>query len=93
MRTYSAQIKNPRGRLQTSRINSRCYPHASLHPSGDQRLTLARSSDFWIIQRPRLPIRSANSDTVAGAVSSYSGGTVRDFHPLPLDQDFLCSEA
>lgn len=28
----------------------------------------------------------ANSDILAGVVPSYSGGTVRDLHPLPFDR-------
>ena len=49
----------------------------------------ARSSDFWITQAPASSRRVDGSDIAADVVPSYSGGTVRELHPLPVDRTIL----
>jgi hypothetical protein len=40
-------------------------------------------------KHPRLPAAEGGSDIAADVVPSYSGGTVRELHPLPVDRTIL----
>jgi hypothetical protein len=54
------------------------------HRKHSAQLTRGRSPDSQIIAAPAcLPVPK-NSDLLRRPLSAYSGGTVRDFHPLPF---------
>ncbi len=47
-----------------------------------------RSSDLWIVLLPVPSHPSIRTVAYTGFVTTYSGGTARDSHPLPLPRNY-----
>jgi len=63
-------------------------PNDLLSPKHNANFTRGRSPDLQVIAAPAgLPIPK-NSGWLRRPLTAYSGGTVRDFHPLPFSLAF-----
>lgn len=50
--------------------------------------SLGRSSDLWIVLLPVPSHPSKRTVASTGFVTTYSGGTARDSHPLPFPRNY-----